>query len=316
MVHPVNMEGNVSSSTTAEATGATEVLEAPLTGNVSVLNPEASHIDDIVSDNDLLQKHNLPSNYIGSHVNMVDAVAAKSKKRAFYLISEACSILGSCGLEAVLLVVDPLTGETRKDNQFYTSAAMGNLLNRMIGNKGESPNEAMIEASQIARGKKALFCDHGISRQRIDCNSSNGDSKESFIKGLVRNLHMMYTTKSKKHNDVSISVEGGLKSLEEQLISFYKKGYYIEMSMIEYLCSSKSLRHDKTMPIFGCDVDINQRHLLPVHATREHWDIMSEWHRILLTGKARIKKNTDSEAQNRGANGCFAIVEQPSEASI
>jgi hypothetical protein len=91
--------------------------------------------------------------------------------------------------------------------------------------------------------------------------------------------------------------------------------YYIEMSLLEYLSGPKSTRSDKTMPAFGCDVDISHHHLLPVHAPREHRDIMSEWHRSLLTGKARIKKTADSEAQHR-VNGRFAIADLPSESSL
>jgi hypothetical protein len=87
------------------------------------------------------------------------------------------------------------------------------------------------------------------------------------------------------------------------------------MSLLEYLSGPKSTRSDKAMPAFGCDVDISHHHLLPVHAPREHRDIMSEWHRSLLTGKARIKKTADSEAQHR-VNGRFAIADLPSESSL
>jgi hypothetical protein len=310
------MEGIMSSSTVAAAIAYIEALEAPVALNVSVPNSGGSQIDGLIDDLSLLRKYGLPPNYHAKHDNMVDTIAKSSKKRAYDSIAEASSILESFGLSVCVIVVNSQTGEAKSEDSFFSSPAMGILLKHKIGNKGEIPNEKMTEVSLIARGFKPLFSNVGNSRQRSsDSNLSNGDSRETFMKELVRNYHRMYTKKNKKHNDVSTSAEGSLESLEEQLISFYKKGYYLEMSIIEHLCSPRSLRRDKTMPIFGCDVDPSQHHLLPVHAPREHRDIMSEWHRLLLTGKARIKKDTDSEAQHR-VNGRFAIVDQPSESSI
>lgn len=296
---------------------ASEASELSVATNISAPNLESSHFGGLLQDISLLQKYNLPSNYHGKHNRMNDVMSIKLRKKAYDLIAEAASIMESGGLQVLVTVINLQTGVAEVKDQFFSSPAMGVLSQEIIGLNGINSNDKIIRAVQTFRGSKRLFGDEGNdgnSRQRSsDTNSNNGTSRHIFLKEIVSNYHLMYSNKHKIHNNISTDVNVSIAELEDQLVTFYRKGYYLEMCIIIYLTGPQSVRTDKSMPMFGCDVDANQHHLLPVHAPREHRDIMTEWHRKLLNGFSRIKKDAVTQSRN---NGRYVATNQPTESPI